>query len=85
MTMMMMEEKKKERKQGIQTEKEETKLYLFTDDVLSMKKCPIMKSLGTVKDYRKAAGQEITMKKLVAFSCTNDEYLTMLLTYILYM
>lgn len=57
---------RKEEKQGIQTEKEETKLYLFTDVVFvyeeNSKGCSPQKSLATIKSYKEAVGQEITMK-----------------------
>ena len=61
---------------GIQVEKEEVKLSLFTDDMLLYIENPkdsTRKLLQLINDYRKVAGYKINTQKSLAFLYTNNE------------
>ena len=62
--------------QGIQIGKEEVKLSLFADDMISYiknPKEPTPKLLDLIYEFRKVAGYKINTQKSVAFLYTNDE------------
>jgi hypothetical protein len=61
---------------GIQIGKEEVKVSLFTEDMISYLKDPkncTKKLLDTINTFSKVAGYKINLQKSVAFLYTNNE------------
>jgi hypothetical protein len=60
-----------EEMKGIQTGKEEVKLFLFLEDLVLYLKDP--KNYTSQKTFSKVAGYKINLHKSVAFLCINNE------------
>ena len=65
-------------KKGIQIEKEEIKLSLFSDDIILLKEIPKDSTenlLELINEFGKVAGYKINTQKSLAFLHTNNERL----------
>ena len=68
--------REEKRKKGIQIEKEEVKLSLFTDDMIlyiKNSKDATRKLLELINEFGKFAGYKINAQKSLAFLHTNNE------------